>query len=117
MLDGDAPLMTSPRTPGVAWISVRLFKAKYSSQVALRYGLSQKRFQSSTSVFAHFSNISFFRVRFPNRQTLEEKNEIKHFINCCRHSPPSSRTTKECLLIISYCQIRFIHVHVTRATI
>lgn len=71
--------MTPLSSPGMACISVKLFKEKYSSQVALGYWLSQKMSQSLVwtvlffmiSIFAHFSNISFLRERFPNRQTLQ----------------------------------------------
>lgn len=79
----SSPLITPLRSPGIAGISVTLFASKYSSQDALRWLLLQKMFHSSVvtvwlftvRVFAHVSNMSLLKVRFPSRQTLH--NRIK----------------------------------------
>lgn len=63
------------------WISVTLFCAKYSSQVAPKLEPLQKRRQSAvvtvplltTCILAQVSKLRFARVRFPRRQTLEQR--------------------------------------------
>lgn len=62
------------------WISVTLFWAKYSSQVALGMELLQKRPQSAVGIvllltvwtLAQTSKPRLDKVRFPSRQTLEQ---------------------------------------------
>lgn len=68
-------------TPGMPCISVTLLLVKYSSQVALRYSESQKDLHSlvvtvSLSISMTFEHSSYDlerSVRFPRRQTLQEK--------------------------------------------
>ena len=65
--------------------SVRLFNLKYSSQVALRWLLSQKALHSSVVTvsffksFAHVSNLSFLSDRFPKRHTLQRRERKVRF--------------------------------------
>ena len=62
------------------WISVTLFWAKYSSQLALDMELLQKRRQSTVGVvpllavwtLAQRSKPRLDKVRFPSRQTLAQ---------------------------------------------
>lgn len=75
---GRSPRRTPLATPGMPWISVTLFWAKYSSQVALGMELLQKRPQSAVGVvlllavwnLAQTSKPRLDKVRFPSRQTL-----------------------------------------------
>lgn len=75
---GRSPRRTPLATPGMPWISVTLFWAKYSSQVALGMELLQKRPQSAVGVvlllavwnLAQMSKPRLDKVRFPSRQTL-----------------------------------------------
>lgn len=77
---GDSPRRTPLATPGMPWISVTLFWAKYSSQVALGMELLQKRPQSAVGIvllltvwtLAQTSKPRLDKVRFPSRQTLEQ---------------------------------------------
>lgn len=75
--------MTPLLSPGMPWTSMTSLSLKYSLHEALRYGPSQKRFQSwvvtvtlsMTSVFMHLSKLWFWRERFPSRQILKNDKE------------------------------------------
>lgn len=114
-----SPEMTPLVRPGIPGTSVTLFLMKYSSHVALRWGLSQKSLHrfvgtvtlSMMSVFKHLSKSWFFSVRFPSKQTLKRDGsntrfwarthtlfDMHHKVSSCIYSRVDGRANNEFIM-------------------